>query len=308
MSDEIAAIRRFNRFYTGRLGLLRGGVHGSDLSLTEGRLVYELAQDTQDGQGITAAALAGGLGLDPGHLSRTLRRLERRGLIARSPAPGDGRKALLALTPAGRAAFDRIDASARAEVAAMLAPLPEPGRARVAAALAEAERLLGGPAPSVPYILRPPRPGDYGWVVHRQAALYAREYGWNSDFEALVAEIVATYIRNHDPAREACWIAERDGMSVGSVFLVRESDTLARLRLLYVEPEARGLGIGARLVETCLAHARALGYTRMTLWTHDILTAARRIYAAAGFRMVGTEAHHSFGHDLLSEFWERDLV
>ncbi|MBU6498536.1 MAG: GNAT family N-acetyltransferase, partial [Rhodospirillales bacterium] len=215
---------------------------------------------------------------------------------------------LLSLTAAGRALFTTIDARSQAEVGAMLAALPAAGRRHLVAALATAERLLGatGAAPA-PVTQRAHQPGDMGWVVHRQAVLYAAEYGWDGSFEALVAEIVAKFIRDFDPARERCWIAEREGAVLGSVFLVRDTDEVAKLRLLYVEAAARGLGLGRRLVEECIGFARAAGYRRLTLWTNDILVAARHIYQQAGFRLVGEERHHSFGHDLVGQFWELDL-
>ena len=304
IDDTVAAVRRFSRFYTRRIGVLQEGLLGGPLSLPEGRIVWELAQT----EGQTAARLAEALSLDPGYVSRLLRGLEERRLIARSASPRDARETLIALTPAGGAAYAAINARSQQEVGAMLATLPEAGRARLVAALGAVERLLGdGAEPRVPYLLRPPRIGDLGFVVHRQSALYAEEYGWNGEFEALLAEIVATFIRNFDPAHERCWIAERGGEMVGSAFVVRASDDLAKLRMLYVEPSARGLGIGARLVEECLAFARASGYRRMTLWTNDILTAARHIYQRAGFRLMQSEQHHSFGRDLVGENWERDL-
>ena len=302
--DAVAAVRRFSRFYTRRIGVLQEALLGGPLSLPEGRIVWELAQT----EGQTATRLAQALSLDPGYVSRLLRGLEERRLIARSASPRDARETLIALTQVGRAAYAAINTRSQHEVGAMLASLPQADRARLVAALGTVERLLGDEAePRVPYILRPPRIGDLGFVVHRQATLYTQEYGWNGEFEALLAEIVAAFIRNLDPACERCWIAERGGEIVGSAFVVRASDDLAKLRMLYVEPSARGLGIGARLVEEGLAFARASGYRRMTLWTNDILTAARHIYQRAGFRLVQSEQHHSFGHDLVGENWEREL-
>lgn len=304
--EYVAAVRRFSRFYTRRMGLLHEGLLGGPLSLPEGRLVYELSQ-----RGTSSAKdLGTELDLDSGYLSRLLRGLEERGIILKRPSPEDGRQLLLSLTEAGQEAFNRIDARSREEVGAILGRLSPDQRRRLASALAEAEQLLGGAAPEperIPYILRPPRPGDMGWIVHRQATLYTEEYGWDGTYEALVAEIVAKFIREFDPRRERCWLAERDGVVVGSVFLVRVSDDLAKLRLLYVEPSTRGLGIGRRLVNECIRSARELGYTRLTLWTNDILVSARRIYQAAGFRLVDEERHHSFGHDLVGQTWELDL-
>jgi DNA-binding MarR family transcriptional regulator/GNAT superfamily N-acetyltransferase len=309
IDDCVATVRRFSRFYTRRIGLLHEGLLGGPLSLAEARLVYELAQRET---AVIAKDLGAELGLDSGYLSRLLRGLEERGLIAKRPSKADGRQMLLSLTPTGREAFAALDARSREEVGALLGRLSAEERRRLAEALSMAERLLGGgygapAAPAVPYILRPPRPGDFGWVVHRQAALYAQEYRWDETFEALVAEIVAGFIKNFDPKRERCWIAEREGAVVGSVFLVRESDEVAKLRLLYVEAEARGLGIGRRLVEECIRLARQLGYARLTLWTNDVLVAARRIYQTAGFRLVAEEKHRSFGHELVGQNWEMEL-
>lgn len=306
LEGAVAAVRRFSRFYTRRIGLLHEGLLGGSLSLAEGRLVFELAQRGRS----NARELGTELGLDSGYLSRLLRGLEERGLIDRRPSEEDGRRVLLSLTPAGQEAFAAIDARSRAEVGAMLTRLSPPERRHLASVLGEAERLLGGgpaEAAGVPYLLRPPRPGDFGWVVHRQAVLYATEYGWDASFEALVAEIVAGFVRDFDPRRERCWLAEREGVVVGSVFLVRASAEVAKLRLLYVEPSARGLGIGRRLVEECIRSARELGYRRMTLWTNDILVAARRIYLDAGFRLSAEERHRSFGHDLVGQTWDLEL-
>ena len=302
---RVQAVRRFSRFYTRRIGVLHEGLLGSDLSLTEGRVVYELAQR----ESWNAAGLAAELDVDAGYLSRILRGFEERGLIERRPSETDGRQSVIRLTKAGRAMFTEIDARSRAEVGAMLERLTSGEQIRLTEALETAARLLGGEGREVPrvaYVLRPPRSGDMGWIVHRQGALYAREYGWDEHFEALVAEIVAGFVQNLDPKRERCWIAEQAGTVVGSVFVVRESDEVAKLRLLYVEPDARGLGIGVRLVDECIRFARQAGYRRMTLWTNDVLVAARRIYQRAGFELVKSERHHSFGHDLVGENW--DLV
>jgi DNA-binding MarR family transcriptional regulator/GNAT superfamily N-acetyltransferase len=304
MPDPVAAIRRFSRFTTRRIGLLHERLLGAHVTLPEGRLIWELA----DRGTATASRLAADLDLDGGYLSRLVKGLEERGWVARRSNPADGRQSLLALTPAGAAEFAAIDARSRAEVAGLIAGLTGAERAELVAALGTAERLLGG-APAVPgFHLRPHRSGDIGWVVHRHAALYAAEYGWDNSFEAMVAEIGAGFIRDFDPAREACWIAEREGDILGSVFLVRQSDEVAKLRLLYVEPEARGLGIGRALVAACLGFARDRGYARLTLWTNDVLVAARRLYQQAGFRLVAAEPHRSFGHDLIGEYWEIDLA
>ncbi|MGG5818529.1 bifunctional helix-turn-helix transcriptional regulator/GNAT family N-acetyltransferase [Falsiroseomonas sp. HW251] len=301
---RIEAVRRFSRLYTSRIGVLQDSLLQSGLSLTEGRVVFELSRGET-----TSTRLAATLGLDAGYLSRVLRALEARALLARRASEADGRQSLLSLSPEGRAVFAALDARSREEVGALLATLGSEGARRLVAALGEAERLLAGPeAPRSPWLLRPHRVGDMGWVVHRQAVLYAEEYGWNAEFEALLAEIAAAFIRNLDPARERCWIAERDGAVAGSVFLVKgDAPEVAKLRLLYVEPSARGLGIGARLVAECVATARALRYRQLTLWTNDVLVAARRIYIAQGFALVREERHHSFGKDLVGQYWALDL-
>jgi DNA-binding MarR family transcriptional regulator/N-acetylglutamate synthase-like GNAT family acetyltransferase len=300
LGARIAAVRRFSRFYTQRIGVLQEGLLASPFSLTEARLLYELAQV----DGLSAAALARELALDPGYLSRILTDFTRRGLVAKRPSPADGRQTLLSLTEAGRAAFAPLDAGARDQVGAMLARLSAQAQRGLVAAMAAIERLLGDAETArEPYLLRPHQPGDIGWVTHRHGVLYAEEYGWDERFEALVAEIAAKFVTDFDAKRERCWIAERDGAIVGSVFLVRQSDTVAKLRLLLVEPDARGLGIGKRLVQECIRFARRLGYREITLWTNDILVAARRIYEAAGFVLVAEERHHSFGHDLVGQTW-----
>jgi DNA-binding MarR family transcriptional regulator/GNAT superfamily N-acetyltransferase len=303
---RVQAVRRFSRFYTRRIGVLHEGLLGSSLSLTEGRVIYELAQC----EATTAARLAGTLDLDAGYLSRILRGFEERGLIERHPSPTDARQNVISLTAAGREAFATIDARSHAEIGAMLEKLSPADQRRLVAALDIAATLLGDdsrPDPKIPYLLRPHRPGDMGWVVHRHGVLYAQEYGLDERFEALVAEIVAGFIQGFDARREHCWIAERDGAVIGSVFLVRDTDEIAKLRLLYVDPEARGLGIGRRLVQECIRFARQAGYGRITLWTNDVLVAARRLYQEAGFRLVKAEPHHSFGRDLVGENWELEL-
>ncbi|HEX4568909.1 MAG TPA: helix-turn-helix domain-containing GNAT family N-acetyltransferase [Dongiaceae bacterium] len=302
---RIAAVRRFNRFYTRRIGVLQEGFLRTAFSLTEGRVLYELAHR----EAVTASALARDLDLDPGYLSRILKGFEARGLITRAASVEDARQSLLSLTPAGRAAFAPLDRRSQEEIGGMLEALPVPSQKRLVAQMAEIESMLGEqPAAAAPYLLRPHRPGDLGWIVHRHGALYAEEYGWDESFEALVAEIAAKFLREFDPRRERCWIAEREGEILGSVRVVRQSDEVAKLRLLLVEPKARGLGLGRRLVEECLRFARLSGYRRMTLWTNDILHAARRIYEQAGFHLTAEEPHRSFGHDLVSQTWERDLA
>jgi DNA-binding MarR family transcriptional regulator/GNAT superfamily N-acetyltransferase len=302
--DHIAAVRRFSRFYTGRIGVLREGLHDSPFSLAQSRVLYELAHRAAP----TAAGLARDLGLDAGYLSRILRAFGQRGLIARTRSDTDGRQAHLSMTDAGRQAFAPLDRGSHDEVAAMLGRLDADGRAQLVAAMGTIEHLLGArQAAAPPYLLRPHRPGDMGWVASRHGALYAQEYNWDLDFEALVAEIVAAFIRNFDARREHCWIAEVDGAPVGSVFLVKQSEDVGKLRLLLVEPTARGLGIGARLVGECIRVARLSGYRTLTLWTNDVLVAARRIYEKASFRLVKEEKHHSFGHDLVGQNWELGL-
>jgi DNA-binding MarR family transcriptional regulator/GNAT superfamily N-acetyltransferase len=301
---RVAVVRRFNRFYTRRIGALRAGLLDSPFPLAEARLLYELAHREQP----TAAALARDLGLDAGYLSRMLRGLERKRLITRERSLSDARQSLLGLTAAGRRAAATLDARSSTEVRAMLGRLSDAGQRHLVAAMGEVERLLGAtPEPKAPYLLRPHRPGDMGWVVHRHGALYAQEYGWDERFEALVAKIVAKFIDDFDPKRERCWIAERDGEIVGSVFLVAKAPTVAQLRMLYVEPAARGLGIGKRLVDECERFAREKGYRKIVLWTNSILHAARHIYEAAGYRLVAEEPHDSFGHRLVGQTWELKL-
>ena len=299
------AMRRFNRFYTRQIGLLDDGYLRSPFSLPEVRVLYELAH--RDGP--TAAELSRDLGLDPGYLSRILRAFEKRRFISRTRSAADGRQSYLALTARGRAAFSPLEQRSHEEIRAILARLPASEQARLIEAMRAIEAMLGGrQEPKVPYVLRPQQPGDMGWVVHRHGTLYAQEYGFDEQFEALVAEIVAAFVKNYNPKKERCWIAEKDGEPVGSVFLVKGSKTVAKLRLLLVEPKARGLGIGARLVDECLRFARQAGYKKITLWTNSILVAARHIYEEAGFRLVHSERHKSFGHDLVGETWERDLT
>ena len=301
---RIESVRAFNRFYTRHLGLLDESVLASGFSLTEMRVLYELAQR----KSATATELGRDLGVDAGYLSRVLSKFEARRWLKRSPAPDDARQALISLTTAGRKAFNPVEKAARDQIAALLEPLPAPLRDRLVKAMETVQRLLGGmPEAKVPYVLRDLRPGDLGWIVHRQSLLYHQEYGWDETFDALVAEIAAAFVKNLDARRERCWVAEREGEVVGSVFLVRASDKVAKLRLLYVEAPARGLGIGARLVDECIRFARAKGYRTLTLWTNDVLVSARKIYQAAGFRLTNEERHHSFGKDLVGQTWDLDL-
>ena len=304
VDQRAAALRRFNRFYTRHIGVLNEGLLESPFSLAEARVLYELAHRTRP----TASDLSAALGLDPGYLSRLLRGLRRRALVARERSEADGRRSHLALTRKGRAAFAKLDKRSHDDMRALLTRLGEPEQRRLLEAARTMERLLDPaavPAPS--YILRFHQPGDMGWVVHRHGTLYTQEYGWDEQFEALVAGIVAEFLRKFDPRKERCWIAEREGDILGSVFLVRDSDALAKLRLLLVEPHARGLGIGGRLVAECVGTARRLGYRRLTLWTQRSLAAARHLYQQAGFSLVRSEPHHSFGHDLVGETWDLEL-
>ncbi len=302
--QRVEAVRRFSRFYTRQIGVLHEGLLSSPFSLTEVRVLYELAHR----DGLTASGLGKELGLDAGYLSRILSNFEKRGFLERKASESDGRQNLLRLTAPGREAFAPLDARSRDEIGAMLRRLSPGEQRRLAEAMRSIEALLGArPDRKVPYLLRPHQPGDMGWVIHRHGVLYASEYGWDERFEALVASIAASFIGNFDPKHERCWIAERDGEVVGSVFLLRKSKTVAKLRLLLVEPEARGLGIGARLVGECIRFSRQSGYRKIMLWTNSILLAARHLYEEAGFRLTHEEPHRSFGHDLIGETWELRL-
>jgi DNA-binding MarR family transcriptional regulator/GNAT superfamily N-acetyltransferase len=305
LSPRVDSVRGFNRFYTRQIGVLGEHLLDSPFSLSEMRVLYELAHRDSP----TAVVLARDLAVDPGYLSRMLRRFETRGLLARTPSPADARHALLRLTARGRSAFAALEERARAEVSSMLGRLSSADQRQIVEAMGTIERLLApeAPAKQASYLLRPHQPGDIGWVVHRHGAIYASEWGYNEEFEALVARIVADFIDNFDPKRERCWIAERDGDVVGSVFLVTKSKTVAKLRLLLVEPQARGLGIGRRLVDECIRFARLAGYRTLTLWTQSELTAARRLYKQAGFRRTHEEPGHSFGKDTIAETWELRL-
>ena len=300
--QRIAAVRRFSRFYTRQLGLLRESLVATRFSLTEARVLYELAHREQ----VTASALAAELDLDHGYLSRILRGFGEEGLLRKVPAPDDRRQSLITITAKGRKAFAPLNKGSHDQVAELLGGLNEPEQARGVGAMATVEAILGDRSPQG-VLLRPHRPGDMGWVTSAHGALYAGEYGWDISFEALVAKIAAEFIENFNPAREHCWIAELDGSPVGSVFVVRKTDAIAKLRLLIIDPKARGRGLGKHLVEECLRFAKDAGYTSMTLWTQSILVAARGIYARAGFKRVAEEPHHSFGVDLVGETWERDI-
>ncbi len=303
-ATRIETVRRFNRFYTRQIGVLQEHLLESPFSLTEARVLYELAHHDDT----TARTLGADLQLDAGYLSRILEAFRKRGLVARAPSTTDGRQRLVRLTPRGRKAFADLDGDSSRDVRALLRPLAEEAQARLIESMRTIETVLGAPqAARTPYILRAQEPGDMGWVVQRHGAIYAQEYGWDATFEALVAEIVAKFVRHFDPKHERCWIAERDGLNVGCVFLVRRNRTVGQLRLLLVEPSARGLGIGARLVEECSRFARQVGYRRIVLWTNSVLDAARRIYEATGYRLVEENRHHSFGKDLVGQTWEVKL-
>ena len=308
--DAVHAVRRFNRFYTRLVGALDEAHLSSPHTLAEVRLLFELAHRESP----TASHLVADLGIDAGHLSRMLRRLERRHLVKRTRSAADGRESHLSLTTAGRAAFRTLDSLASDAIARLLDPLDEGQQRRLVDAMGTIGALLGAPdteaSPSEPaYILRPPRPGDLGWIVHRHGVLFTREFGFNLAFEALVAKIVADYVESYDAARDSCWIAERKGERVGSVFVVKDPARpgVARLRLLLLEPSARGLGIGRRLVDECTRFAREAGYHTISLFTTNVLGAARRIYADAGYRVVHTEPHDAFGPRLTAETWELSL-
>ena len=304
LEKKIDAIRRFNRLFTRRIGVLREGLLHTPYTLAEARILFEVAHREDP----AASELSRGLGLDPGYLSRVLVRLEERGLIEKSRSESDARRRLLSLTPEGREAFSLLDRRSREEVAEMLGGLSGGDQRRLLEAMRTIEDVLDeGLKYSGAFFLRQHEPGDVGWVVYRHGVLYAQEYGWDERFEALVARIVADFVSGYDPAGERCWIAEMNGERVGCVFVVKESETVAKLRLLLVEPEARGVGLGTRLVEECIRFARARGYEKLVLWTNSVLEDARRIYEGRGFRLVEEEEHHSFGKDLVGQNWELDL-
>lgn len=304
MQGSVDAVRRFNRFYTQQIGVLHEKLLRSPFSLTEARVIYELAHQEKT----TAAELVNELGLDPGYLSRILQSFKKRGLISKQMSKTDGRQSLLWLTSRGEEVFAALNARSQNEIETSLAKLSGTDQKRLLSAMSTIETVLGIKAENkVPYILRPHQPGDMGWVVHRHGVLYAQEYGWDEHFEALVADIVTKFIQHYDAKRERCWIAEMDGENVGSVFLVKRSKTIAQLRLLLVEPKARAVGLGTRLVDECIRFARQVGYRKIMLWTNDLLHAARHIYEKFGFRLIREERHHSFGHDLIGQTWELKL-
>jgi DNA-binding MarR family transcriptional regulator/GNAT superfamily N-acetyltransferase len=301
---RIEGVRRFNRSFTRRIGVLREGLLHTPYSLTEARVLFEVANRKE----ATASDFSRELGLDPGYLSRILAGLERRGLIQKTPSESDGRRRILSLTPGGVEAFALLDARSREEIAELLGDLPEGEQRRLLEAMRTIEGVLGRELKfSEPFFVRTHEPGDMGWVVQRHGTLYFREYGWDERFEALVARIVADFIDGYDPSMERCWIAEMEGERVGCVFCVKENDKVAKLRLLLVEPGARGLGLGGRLVDECIRFARRCGYETIMLWTNSVLDVARRIYEERGFRLVEEGEHHSFGQDLVGQNWELEL-
>jgi DNA-binding MarR family transcriptional regulator/GNAT superfamily N-acetyltransferase len=301
--DPVAAVRRFNRFYTRRIGVLDEGHLGEPYVLAETRVLYEIAH----AQPVTSKAVIAATGLDAGYLSRILKRFDREGLIVRQTLAADRRSVTLSLTPAGRTVFERLQRRTVGQVEALIGGLTGAQRARLTGAMAEVQDLLAGEAEAAPITLRPHTVGDMGWVIWRHAVLYALEYGWDERFEALVAGIAADFIKDFDPARERCWIAERAGDTVGSVFLVKGEDDVAKLRLLLIEPSVRGQGLGRRLVDECIGFARAAGYREVTLWTQSVLTAARGIYAACGFELTESRPHQEIGVDLVGETWRLAL-
>ncbi len=305
-SGRVHAVRSFNRFYTRRIGVLQLGWLGSPFSLPEARVLFELAHHERP----TATDLARELGLDAGYLSRLLKQFERRGLVQRTRSDQDARRAYLTLTRSGQAAFAKLNQRTHDDVAAMLAKVSPADQQRLVSAMRAIEDILGDapPAPAQPFVIRPPQAGDLGWVVHRQGLLYSEEWGYDERFEALAARIVADYVENLQPAKERCWIAEKEGQVVGSVFLVRKSDIVAKLRLLLVEPSARGAGVGSRLIDECVRFARRAGYRKITLWTQSELDAARRLYKKSGFKRTAHTRHDSFGRTgLIAETWELAL-
>ena len=303
---RVAAVRRFNRFYTRQIGIIGERLLQSPFSLAEMRVLYEIANR----ENVSAVELAEELRLDAGYLSRILRRFQKGGLVRRETSAEDGRRNLLSLTEKGQRTFATLNARQEEDVAALLTRVPAAGQRRLIESMHAIEEVLGAPAEGskTPYVLRQHQPGDMGWITHRHGVLYSQEYGYDEHFEALVAKIVGEFIENYDPARERCWIAERNGEIAGSVFLVKKSATVAQLRLLYVEPSARGLGIGARLIDECIRFARRARYRKITLWTQSELLAARHLYEKAGFELVAEQPHRSFSRDdLVADTWELNL-
>jgi len=303
-AQHVAAVRRFNRFYTQTLGVLQDGWLDSPFSLAEARVLYEIKERDR----ATASNIAHDLGLDAGYLSRILRRFYKSGLIRKDVSPNDGRQSFLSITARGRKAYDPLETRTRRQVGAVLGRLTAPEQDRLVSAMRTIETMIASePKAKSDIILRQPRPGDLGWVVARHAELYAREYGWVENFEGLCAQIVADFVSKYDPKCERCWIAEINGQNIGSVFLVKDSEEVARLRLLLVDPVARGYGLGTRLTDECIRFARQCRYRSITLWTHKVLTAARHVYERAGFRLTSSEPRRSFGQNVISEHWDLAL-
>ncbi len=309
LQQRAGAVRRFNRFYTRQIGVLRKNYLDSRYSLGEMRVLYELAQADKLGGATTASDIGRALDLDAGYLSRVLRSFEKRGLISRKTSRADARQSHIALTARGAKVFAPFEKRSQDFVGGMLGKLKPDEQQRLVAAMTTIETLLGEPAaaPKPSYILRAPRHGDFGWIVSRHAELYAQEYNWSEPFEGLCAQIVADFVNNYDPKLERCWIAEMNGENVGCVMLVKDAPGVARLRLLLVEPKARGLGLGRRLVDECVKFAREAGYAKITLWTHSILAAARHTYEKAGFTLTSSEKKHSWGQDVVAEYWDLEF-
>ena len=306
--SRVAAVRRFNRFYTRQIGALRKNFLDSPYSLGEARVLYEIG----NGNARTATEIGRALDLDAGYLSRVLRDFEKRALIRRETSERDARQSHLTLSPRGRKAFALLNRLSQHDIGAMLGKLAPARQTQLIAAMNLIEQLLGGedelkPSERRDYIVREPRPGDFGWIVKRNAEIYADEYGWTAPFEGVCSQIVADFVNKFDPKRERCWIAEMKGENVGSIMLAKDDDDTARIRLLLLDPKARGLGIGTRLVDECIRFARRAGYKKITLWTHSVLTAARHIYQKAGFRLMRTERHRSWGRPVVSEHWDLEL-
>jgi DNA-binding MarR family transcriptional regulator/GNAT superfamily N-acetyltransferase len=303
-APRVAAVRRFNRFYTQNLGVLRPGWLDSAFSLTEARVLYEIKQR----DGVTASNIARDLGLDAGYLSRILRGFHKNGLIRKDVSADDRRQSLLSMTARGRQAFDPLERRTERQVGALLGRLSASEQDQLISAMRAIETIIvSKPKAESEIVLHRAQPGDLGWVVARHAELYAQEFGWGGDFEGLCARIVADFVSNYDPKHERCWIAKMDGQNVGSVFLVKDSQEVARLRLLLVDPVARGRGLGSRLTDECVRFARMRGYLTITLWTHKVLTVARHIYERAGFRLTSSEHRRSFGRNVISEHWDLAL-
>jgi DNA-binding MarR family transcriptional regulator/GNAT superfamily N-acetyltransferase len=305
LSQQAEAVRSFNRFYTRQIGVLDEGLLASPFSLTQARVLFELGTR----KAVTAREIGDALGLDAGYLSRMVQNFASHGLIRREPSPHDGRQIVLSLTPEGKKAFRELDRKSQALTAEQLSRLSAPQRERLLLMMKNIQRTFSPEPDKGTLKIRTHRAGDIGWAIERHGRIYTDEFGWTADFEAMVATLFAQFASKHDPEMERCWIAEVDDERVGCVFVVRYADdpTIAQLRCLLVDPKGRGMGVGKRLVDECLAFAKAAGYAKMLLWTNDVLTSARHIYEVAGFALTKEERHHSFGHDLVGQIWMRDL-